>query len=53
MEIEIKLTVEEVNAILSVLGQLPNSSGTFPLLLKIKQQGEAQVPQPEAPVGNA
>ena len=53
MEIEIKLTVEEVNAILSVLGQLPNSSGTFPLLLKIKQQGELQIPQPEAPVGNA
>lgn len=50
MEIEIKLNIDEVNALLSVLGQLPNQSGTFPLLMKIKQQGEAQVPKVEAPV---
>ncbi len=47
MEINLKLSVEEVNALLSVLGQLPNQSGTFPLLLKIKQQGEAQIPKAE------
>ena len=47
MEIVIKLSVDEVNAILSVLGQLPNQSGTFPLLAKIKAQGEAQLPKPE------
>lgn len=47
MEIVIKLTVDEVNAILSVLGQLPNQSGTFPLLAKIKAQGDAQLPRQE------
>jgi hypothetical protein len=50
MEIVIKLSVDEVNAILTMLGQLPNQSGTFPLLLKIKQQGEAQIPKAEEPV---
>lgn len=47
MEIELKLTVNEVNAILSILGQLQNQSGTYPLLLKIKEQGEAQIPKVE------
>ena len=47
MEIVIKLSVDEVNALLSILGQLPNQSGTFPLLVKIKQQGEEQLPKPE------
>ncbi len=40
--IELKLTVEEVNAILGVLGDLPTKSGAWPLLLKIKGQAEAQ-----------
>ena len=47
MEITIKLTVAEVNAILGILGQMQNSSGTYPLLLKIKEQGEGQLPKPE------
>lgn len=50
MEIKIELTIDEVNALLSILGQLPNQSGTFPLLVKIKQQGEAQIPKVESPV---
>jgi hypothetical protein len=41
--IVLQLSVDEVNALLSVLGQLPNQSGTFPLLAKIKQQGDAQL----------
>jgi len=40
--IELKLTVEEVNAILGVLGDLPTKSGAWPLVLKIKEQAEAQ-----------
>jgi len=48
MEITLKLAVEEVNAMLAILGQMQNSSGTYPLLLKIKEQGEAQLPKPEA-----
>jgi hypothetical protein len=43
-EITLTLTVEEANAVLAALGQLPTSTGVFPLLKKIKEQGDAQVP---------
>ena len=42
MDINLKLTVEEVNAVLAVLGDLPTKSGAWPLLLKIKGQAESQ-----------
>ena len=42
MDIELKLTVNEVNALLQVLGELPTKSGAWTLLLKIQAQGEAQ-----------
>lgn len=38
--IKLELSVEEVNAILQVLGQLPTSSGAWPLLVKVKEQAE-------------
>ena len=44
MEVTLKLTVEEINGILATLGQLPTSSGAWPLVVKIKQQAEAQLP---------
>jgi len=47
MDIEIKLHVEEVNAILQTLGNLPTSSGAWPLVVKIKEQAEAQVATPQ------
>ena len=47
MELNLTLNVEEVNAVLQTLGNLPTSSGAFPLLMKIKQQAEAQMPQEE------
>lgn len=47
MNINLNLTVEEVNAILGTLGQLPTSSGAWPLVVKIKEQAEAQLPQPQ------
>jgi hypothetical protein len=47
MEITLKLSVEEVNGILQTLGQLPTSSGAWPLVVKIKEQAEAQVPKEE------
>ena len=43
MELNLTLTVEEVNAVLQTLGNLPTSSGAFPLLMKIKQQADPQV----------
>ena len=45
MEITLKLTVEEVNGILQTLGQLPTSSGAWPLVVKIKEQAESQIPK--------
>lgn len=45
MDINLTLNVDEVNAVLQTLGHLPTSSGAFPLLMKIKQQAEAQLPQ--------
>ena len=47
MEITLKLTVEEINGILATLGQLPTSSGAWPLVVKIKQQAEPQIPKEE------
>jgi hypothetical protein len=41
--ITLNLTVEEVNAVLQTLGNLPTSSGVWPLAVKIKEQAEAQV----------
>jgi hypothetical protein len=41
--IQLHLTIEEVNAVLQTLGNLPTSSGAWPLAVKIKEQAEAQV----------
>jgi hypothetical protein len=50
LELTLKLTVDETNFVLQVLGELPTKSGAFPLVMKIKQQADAQVEQkPEAP----
>ena len=46
MELTIKLSVEELNAVLQCLGNLPTSSGAFPLMMKIRQQAEGQVKPP-------
>jgi hypothetical protein len=43
MQVEIKLTVEEVNVVLQTLGQLPTSSGVYPLLVNIKLQADKQI----------
>ena len=48
MDINLKLTVDEVNAILGVLGDLPTKSGAWPLVLKIKEQAETQLPKEKA-----
>jgi hypothetical protein len=45
--IKLDLTIEEVNGILGVLGDLPSKTGAWPLIVKIKEQAEAQVEQPQ------
>jgi hypothetical protein len=49
MELTLKLSVEEINAVLQTLGNLPTSSGAWPLVCKIKAQAEAQVAPGETP----
>ena len=44
-DVTLNLSVEEVNAILQVLGDLPTKTGAWPLVLKIKEQAEPQVSQ--------
>jgi hypothetical protein len=52
MEIELKLTAQEVKNLFDILGQLPSSSGVYPLMVKIKDQAEAQMEQPANEVVN-
>lgn len=42
-EITLTVTIEEANAILALLGEQPTKSGAYPLLIKLKSQGDAQV----------
>jgi len=42
-QINLKLSVEEVNVVLQTLGQLPTSSGVYPLLVNIKLQADKQI----------
>lgn len=47
--IQIELTVEEVNFVLQVLGELPTRTGAYPLVMRIREQAQAQ--QPPAAAG--
>ena len=39
----LNLEVNEVQFILQTLGQLPSSSGVWPLIVKVKEQADAQL----------
>ena len=45
-EINLVLTIEEVNGLLNVLGELPTKTGAWNLVVKIKDQAEAQIEKP-------
>jgi hypothetical protein len=45
---KLELDVNEINFVLQTLGQLPSSSGVWPLIVKIKEQADAQLVK-EAP----
>jgi hypothetical protein len=47
MEIVLKLAIEEVNSVVQVLGELPSKTNAWPLIMKIKNQAEKQLPKPE------
>ena len=42
---KLELDVNEVQFILNVLGEMPAKSGVWPLILKIKDQADAQTPK--------
>ena len=44
---QISLEENEINAILAILGDMPSKSGTWPLMMKIKVQADAQLVEPE------
>jgi len=45
--VQINLEENEINTILAVLGDMPSKSGTWPLMMKIKVQADAQLVEPE------
>jgi len=42
---KLELEVNEINFVLQTLGNLPSSSGVWPLIVKIKEQAETQLPK--------
>jgi len=46
--IKLDLSLEEVNSLLHVLGELPTRMNAYPLLMKIKEQAEAQLPKEQS-----
>lgn len=46
--IKLELEIHDVNYILQTLGNLPSHTGVFPLMQKIKEQAEPQVPKEPA-----
>jgi len=47
--VQISLEENEINAILAILGDMPSKSGTWPLMMKIKVQADAQMVATEEP----
>ena len=48
--LQIELSENEINAILAILGDMPSKSGTWPLMMKIKVQADAQMAETEEEV---
>ena len=44
---KLELETNEVQFSLNVLGEMPAKSGVWPLIVKIKEQAEAQLPKEE------
>jgi hypothetical protein len=45
--VQINLDENDINVILAILGDMPSKSGTWPLMMKIKVQADAQLVEPE------
>ena len=45
--LQISLDENDINIILAILGDMPSKTGTWPLMMKIKVQADAQLVEPE------
>lgn len=41
--LNIKFTLDGLNCVLKLLGEQPNSTGTYPLFVELQQQGKTEV----------
>ena len=46
---QFELSENDINVILAILGDMPNKTGTWPLMMKIKEQADAQLVVTEEP----
>lgn len=54
MNINLTLTLDELNGLLTLLGKLPTETNIWPLASKIRAQAESQLPkEPQAPAGDS
>jgi len=42
-QVSLILSLDELNAVLSLLGELPTKTGIYPVLIKLKLQAEEQL----------
>lgn len=42
-QINLTLSLDELNAVLSLLGELPTKTGIYPVLIKLKLQAEERL----------
>lgn len=47
-----ELDINEANAIVTIIGDLPTKSNAYGLFMKLRQQLEQQAAQPQAPLEN-
>jgi hypothetical protein len=47
MNITLVLSIDEVNGLLNLIGQMPTSTNVWPLANKIRSMAEAQLPKPD------
>lgn len=47
MEITLKLSLDKVNGLLTILGKLPTETNVWPLANEIREQAQGQLPQQE------
>ena len=52
MDLNLKLTQEEVGFLMNVLGELPTKTGAWTLITKLKAQVEPQLPPPQPEAQN-